>query len=108
MAMPGHQTPRLPLMPLNRTDRSRILTLFRWEWTYSASTAAIGNPYAESYQKTNCLFCSSAVWLKKRGSTISCGRSPGGLGYDIRMRPDNPDIMYVTDAFSGNTLKIWA
>jgi hypothetical protein len=25
----------------------------------------------------------------------------GGLGYDIRMRADNPDIMYVTDAWSG-------
>lgn len=25
----------------------------------------------------------------------------GGLGYDIRMRPDNPDIMYVTDAWAG-------
>ncbi len=25
----------------------------------------------------------------------------GGLGYDIRMKPDNPDIMFVTDAFAG-------
>lgn len=25
----------------------------------------------------------------------------GGMGYDIRMRPDNPDIMYVTDATAG-------
>ena len=25
----------------------------------------------------------------------------GGLGYDIRMQPDNPDVMYVTDAWSG-------
>jgi len=25
----------------------------------------------------------------------------GGLGYDIRMRPDNPDIMFVTDAWAG-------
>ncbi|MBI5954885.1 MAG: hypothetical protein HY865_24765 [Chloroflexi bacterium] len=25
----------------------------------------------------------------------------GGLGYDIRMRPDNPDVMYVTDAWAG-------
>ncbi len=25
----------------------------------------------------------------------------GGLGYDIRMRPDNPDIMFVTDAKAG-------
>jgi photosystem II stability/assembly factor-like uncharacterized protein len=32
---------------------------------------------------------------------ISLGGPPGGLGYDIRMHPDNPDIMYVTDAFTG-------
>lgn len=25
----------------------------------------------------------------------------GGLGYDIRMRPENPDAMFVTDAWSG-------
>lgn len=25
----------------------------------------------------------------------------GGMGYDIRMRPDNPDVMYVTDAVAG-------
>ncbi|NOY97712.1 MAG: DUF1080 domain-containing protein [Chloroflexi bacterium] len=32
------------------------------------------------------------VWL---------GGPPGGLGYDIRMRPDNPDVMFVTDAHAG-------
>jgi len=32
---------------------------------------------------------------------IRTGGPLGGLGYDIRMRPDNPDIMYVTDAWSG-------
>src|SRR3989304_463341 len=25
----------------------------------------------------------------------------GGLGYDIRMRPDDPNVMYVTDAWAG-------
>jgi photosystem II stability/assembly factor-like uncharacterized protein len=29
------------------------------------------------------------------------GGPPGGLGYDIRMRPDNPDVMFVTDAHAG-------
>ena len=29
-----------------------------------------------------------------------CG-PPGGLGYDIRMHPDNLDVMYVTDAGAG-------
>jgi len=34
-------------------------------------------------------------------SWVRLGGPPGGLGYDIRMQPDNPDIMYVTDAFAG-------
>ena len=29
------------------------------------------------------------------------GGPPGGVGYDIRMRPDAPDTMYVTDAGAG-------
>jgi acetyl esterase/lipase len=32
---------------------------------------------------------------------VRLGGPPGGLGYDIRMQPDNPDIMYVTDAHAG-------
>ena len=34
-------------------------------------------------------------------SWVKLGGPPGGLGYDIRMRPDNPDEMYVTDARAG-------
>jgi photosystem II stability/assembly factor-like uncharacterized protein len=34
-------------------------------------------------------------------SWVRLGGPPGGLGYDIRMQPDNPDIMYVTDANAG-------
>jgi photosystem II stability/assembly factor-like uncharacterized protein len=29
------------------------------------------------------------------------GGPPGGLGYDIRMDPRDPDVMYVTDAWAG-------
>jgi photosystem II stability/assembly factor-like uncharacterized protein len=32
---------------------------------------------------------------------VRLGGPLGGLGYDIRMRPDNPDIMFVTDAWAG-------
>ncbi|MFQ5569161.1 MAG: T9SS type A sorting domain-containing protein, partial [Rhodothermales bacterium] len=32
---------------------------------------------------------------------VHTGGPPGGLGYDVRMRPDNPAVMYVTDAFAG-------
>jgi photosystem II stability/assembly factor-like uncharacterized protein len=35
------------------------------------------------------------------GVWVRTGGPPGGLGYDIRMQPDNPDIMYVTDAHAG-------
>ena len=36
----------------------------------------------------------SLVWTK-------LGGPHGGIGYDIRMRPGNPDIMYVTDSWAG-------
>lgn len=32
---------------------------------------------------------------------VRTGGPLGGLGYDVRMRADNPDIMYVSDAFAG-------
>jgi photosystem II stability/assembly factor-like uncharacterized protein len=35
------------------------------------------------------------------GSWLATGGPPGGLGYDIRMRPDNPEVMFVTDAHAG-------
>jgi photosystem II stability/assembly factor-like uncharacterized protein len=37
---------------------------------------------------------SGLVWVKTGGPL-------GGLGYDLRARPDNGDVMLVTDAFSG-------
>jgi photosystem II stability/assembly factor-like uncharacterized protein len=32
---------------------------------------------------------------------VRTGGPMGGRGYDIRMRPDNPDVLYVTDQFAG-------
>jgi photosystem II stability/assembly factor-like uncharacterized protein len=32
---------------------------------------------------------------------VRTGGPLGGLGYDVRMRPDEPDVMYVTDAWAG-------
>jgi hypothetical protein len=44
----------------------------------------------------------AAAGIPDTGSTwVRLGGPPGGLGYDIRMRPDNPDEMYVTDARAG-------
>lgn len=36
----------------------------------------------------------SLIWTKTGGPL-------GGIGYDIRMRPDNPDIIYSSDAWAG-------
>jgi len=36
-----------------------------------------------------------------RLSWVRTGGPLGGLGYDVRMRPDDPDVMYVTDALAG-------
>ncbi|MFQ6101354.1 MAG: family 16 glycoside hydrolase [Anaerolineae bacterium] len=32
---------------------------------------------------------------------VYLGGPLGGLGYDVRMRPDDPDVMFVTDAWAG-------
>lgn len=52
----------------------------------AVETQASTAPGAPAYQ--------SSSWVR-------LGGPPGGLGYDIRMQPDNPDIMYVTDANAG-------
>jgi hypothetical protein len=43
----------------------------------------------------------SATAAALTGTWVKTGGPLGGLGYDIRVQPDNPDIMYVTDAFAG-------
>jgi photosystem II stability/assembly factor-like uncharacterized protein len=42
---------------------------------------------------------SDLVWTKMGGPL-------GGLGYDVRMRPDNPSYMYVTDSWSGVNVSV--
>ena len=32
---------------------------------------------------------------------VRTGGPLGGLGYDVRMRPDDPNVMFVTDAWAG-------
>ena len=41
----------------------------------------------------------SSTSLLSDQTWVRLGGPLGGLGYDIRMRPDNPDLMYVTDAW---------
>lgn len=42
-----------------------------------------------------------AAAIAQKLAWVKVGGPIGGLGYDVRMRPDNPDIMFVTDTFSG-------
>jgi len=57
-------------------------------------TAAIATPPAPAAATATHPTPFSLTWMRTGGPL-------GGLGYDIRMRPDNPDIMYVTDANAG-------
>ncbi len=56
---------------------------------------------------TVCTFILSPVYSQESAPAymndtwVRLGGPPGGLGYDIRMRPDNPDVMFVTDAHAG-------
>ncbi|MCJ7726815.1 MAG: hypothetical protein MUP76_10565, partial [Acidimicrobiia bacterium] len=46
----------------------------------------------------------SAPGLASQAGTpqwVRTGGPLGGLGYDVRMSPDDPDLMYVTDAWAG-------
>jgi photosystem II stability/assembly factor-like uncharacterized protein len=56
-------------------------------------------PTAESEQEPAKITPGEPAYLAK--TWVRLGGPPGGLGYDIRMRPDNPDEMYVTDAHAG-------
>jgi photosystem II stability/assembly factor-like uncharacterized protein len=47
------------------------------------------------------IFASRPVLLGQAASWARVGGPSGGIGYDIKVRPDNPDIMYVTDANAG-------
>jgi MYXO-CTERM domain-containing protein len=49
---------------------------------------------SETPQAGGSLPTSQLKWVRTGGPL-------GGLGYDVRMRPDNPDVMFVTDARAG-------
>ncbi len=69
---------------LTTSSTSRLATA-AWR---ALPSMAIGCFIAASVQAQN------LTWVRTGGPL-------GGLGYDIRIRPDNPDSMYVSDAFAG-------
>lgn len=60
----------------------------------SASTAVIPAATAPSPKATSLSTGQQLSWMRTGGPL-------GGLGYDVRMHPDNPDLMMVTDAMAG-------
>ncbi|HQL37906.1 MAG TPA: hypothetical protein PKV95_00390 [Anaerolineaceae bacterium] len=62
----------------------------------AAETPTVGKPTA-----TTVAFVSSGSPAYLAEEWVKLGGPAGGLGYDIRMDPINPDVMYVTDSFAG-------
>ncbi len=60
---------------------------------------ATGNNQSSSNQSSST--ASAPAALLEDPSWVRCGGPLGGLGYDVRMSPSNPDLMFVTDAFAG-------
>lgn len=50
---------------------------------------------------TAVLFCLVLFPVSASGAWVSTGGPVGGIGYDVRIHPFYPDIMYVTDNFAG-------
>ena len=58
---------------------------------------AVASPTAAGTSQNPAPTVASPAGLK----WVRTGGPLGGLGYDVRMRPDNPDVMFVTDAKAG-------
>ncbi len=75
------------------------------EWSYTDREALKGSRFAFESLDDCIAQVDDVVVYGKIGPVskkwVRCGGPLGGLGYDIRVRPDNPDILYVTDAYAG-------
>src|SRR3989337_2617887 len=65
------------------------------------ATAVPPLPAGSCVQRDTAPFPGRAASPLADQSWVRLGGPPGGLGYDIRVRPDNPQIWFVTDAFAG-------
>lgn len=75
------------------------------EWQYSDSNPLLAGSFAfETLEDTVAYIDDIRVFGQVPDTSLEWVRTGGplgGLGYDVRMRPDNPDVMYVTDAWTG-------
>jgi len=83
----------------------RFLVDGELEWEYSDSAPLGGGTFAFETLDDSVAFIDDIRVFGQAPDTsptwVRTGGPLGGLGYDVRMRPDNPDIMYVTDAWAG-------
>ena len=75
------------------------------EWQYADSDPLLAGSFAFETLNDSVAHIDDIRVLGQPSSTspnwVRTGGPLGGLGYDVRMRPDNPDVMYVTDAWAG-------
>lgn len=83
----------------------RFLVDGQLEWRYSDPEPLMGGSFAFETVEDGVAYIDDVRVFGQAPDTsltwVRTGGPLGGLGYDVRMRPDNPDIMYVTDAWAG-------
>jgi photosystem II stability/assembly factor-like uncharacterized protein len=86
-------------------DTLQFIVNGKTEWTYKDRNPLKGGNFAlEMLEESEGYFDDLVIYGKApavKSSWIRTGGPPGGLGYDIRMRSDDPNVMYVTDAWAG-------
>ena len=83
----------------------RFLVDGELEWEYTdPDPLSVGTFAFETLEESVVYIDDIRVFGQAPGPSLTWVRTGGplgGLGYDVRMRPDNPDMMYVTDAWAG-------
>jgi len=83
----------------------RFLVDGELEWEYTDPNPLSGGTFAFETLEDSAAFIDDIRVFGQASNTsltwVRTGGPLGGLGYDVRMRPDNPDMMYVTDAWAG-------
>ncbi len=105
-----------------KTDRLEFYVDANLEWTYSDPQPLESGSFAFETLDNSLAYVDDIIVTMEAGEAqaalppssdempavpaanllwVRTGGPLGGLGYDVRMRPDNLDKMYVTDAFAG-------
>jgi photosystem II stability/assembly factor-like uncharacterized protein len=83
----------------------RFLVNGELEWEYTDPDPLSGGTFAFETLEDSVAYIDDIRVFGQAPDTslawVRTGGPLGGLGYDVRMRPDNPDMMYVTDAWAG-------